>query len=107
MKYVNTFKRESVVYFGNVYSFDLMYKKNDVLLLTVTGENWIVRVPLLNKYANPCEKTRIAAFYNRLTTVICPLLEYIYFTPSHSTFRAKGTGVELVLILKHLWQNIK
>lgn len=65
------------------------------------------RVSLLTKYANPCEKTRIATSYNRITTVICPLLEYVYFTPSLSTFGEEGTEIEFVLTLKHLRKNVK
>lgn len=53
---------------------------------------------LLTKY----EKTRIATSYNRIMTVICPLLEYINFTTSLSTFQEEGNGIKCVLILKHL-----
>lgn len=70
----------------------------------MTDKNWIVkeRMSLLTKYANPGEETRIAASYNRITAVICPVLEYIYFTPSLSFFAEEGTGTDFVLILKHL-----
>lgn len=48
------------------------------------------------------EKTRIATSYNRIMTVICPLLEYINFILSLSTFGEEGKGIKCVLILKHL-----
>lgn len=64
-------------------------------------------VPLLTEYANPCEKTRTATSYDKITTVICPLLKYIYFAPSLSTFGEEGTGIKFVLILKHLQKNVK
>lgn len=46
------------------------------------------------------EKARIATSYNRIMTVICPLLEYINFTPS--LFGEEGTEIKCVLILKYL-----